>query len=187
MLESALRDKNQDRLASLTILRQQLSDCVSTLEDLEQSHSVKIDKLRSQLQMIDDKYDQKVSTETDKHERQIKVVKKKIGDVAKQVERIEGEVAKFRNEHSAQMLEMTRARDQVRMELQMVAAKDPPSRAEITTSLQTQTQFEDLKSELVKKERALDAEREQNAALKREIARLRTNARIAQRRAALNL
>jgi len=187
MLEVALRDKNQDRLASLSILREQLGDCVATLEDLEQSHAVKVDKLRTQLQMTDEKYDQKVGIETEKHQRQVKPVKRKIAELEKQIERLEVEAKKFRDEHAAQMLEMAQARDRARMELQMVAAKDPPSRAEILTSLQTQAQCDDLRSTLAGRERALDAERANNAALKRELARLRMNARIAQRRAALNL
>jgi phage regulator Rha-like protein len=71
------------------------------------------------------------------------------------------------------------------MELQVVNVKDPPSRKAVSACQAMQNRFEDMKGELATREKLLEVERGNNAALKREIARLRTNARIADRRSAL--
>jgi cell division protein FtsB len=186
MLEVALRDKNRDRLSSLLGMKRQLGNCVAVLEDLDQAHAVAVDKLQQRLEMVDERYDRKIGWETEKHQREIAAMRGRIASVERQIAKAEDDVKKCQDGHSDVMLEMAQSTEEIRMELHRITAKDPPSRKAISASLVTQVKLEDMKVELGKREKALETERGNNAALKREIARLRTNATIAERRSALS-
>jgi chromosome segregation ATPase len=168
-------------------MKQQLTDCVSTLEQLDHAHSIKIDQFKSKLELVEEKYRKKLTADTEKHRREVRSTRRKIGDVERRVDGVEKEVKKLQQEHLGQMLEVSQSRDEIKMELKAVSAKVAPSRKEISMALQLQEKLDQLKDDLQEKERILQEERNNNQGLKRETSRLRDEARIAQRRAALNL
>jgi hypothetical protein len=186
-LEIALRDKNKDRLSSLVKMKQQLADCVSTLELLDQRHSIQIDKLKPKLEVVEEKYRKRLATETEKHRRQVVSARRKLEGVDRRIGEIEKEIGKMQQNHLGQMITVTQSRDQLRLDLKAVSARPAPSRREITVALQLQQQLEKLKDDLANGEGILGEERNRNEMLKREIGRLRDEVRMTQRRAALNL
>jgi cell division protein FtsB len=186
-LELAVRDKNKSRLMALLSLKQQLRECVSTLEDLEQSHPGQIDRLRRRLQTSDSKYERRLKEGSERHWTDTAELTRRIAETNKGVARIEAEIGKFREGHASQMLELAQATDQARMELHMVTAREPPSRKHASEAMQWQAKLEDLKRDLEDRDQVLAQERQNNMALKREISRVKAAARIAERRSVLNL
>jgi DNA-binding protein H-NS len=186
-LETAIRDKNKDRLTSLVQMKQQLADCVSTLEQLDQRHSIQIDKLKSKLEDVEARYKKRLVPETEKHRREVVSARRKLQGVDRRIEEIEKEIAKREQNHLSEMLVVSQSRDQLRMDLKAVSSRPAPSRKEITGSLQLQAKLAKLREDLANEEEILRDERKRNEMLKRESARVRDEARIAQRRAALRL
>jgi hypothetical protein len=186
-LEVALRDKNRDRLTSLLEMRQQLTDCVATLEQLDRAHSVRIDELKAKIEAVDERYQKELTRETEKHKRDVTPVKRKLEETERRALAAQKEVTKLQQDHLGQVLEVGQSRDEIRMELRAVSSRPAPSRKDVSLTFQLQAKFEEKKEELARREGVLQDERRINQAIKREVSRLRDEARIAHRRAALNV
>jgi chromosome segregation ATPase len=154
---------------------------------LDQAHSIQIDKLKSKLETVEAKYQKKVGPDTAKHRREIVSAQRKLVEIDRQNEEIEKEITGAQMRHFQEMLVVSQSRDHLRMDLGAVSAREAPSRKEITASLQSEAQLQKLRDDLADREGILEDERKRNEILKREIGRLRNEARIAQRRAALSL
>lgn len=186
-LETSLKEKNQDRLRALTSMKQQLSECVATLEDLEQAHSVKMDKLKTKLALVDTKYEQKLKSDTETHRRQMNSQKRKVADAESRTAEIQKLIDKMEKQHSVQMQEASQVNVRMRMDMRAMTRKPAASRKEVSDSLKKETEVRQMRTELEKRERILLEERENNDRLKREVSRIKDEIRIAERRAALNL
>jgi hypothetical protein len=84
------------------------------------------------------------------------------------------------------MMGMAQSRENFRMDLHQLAVKPAPSRKEISQSLQLAGKAEELRAHLKGKETLLAQERMNNQELKRDIGRIQDEAKIAQRKAALD-
>lgn len=186
-LQAALREKNQDRLQSLLNMKQQLTECVSTLEELEHAHAVKMDKLKSKLELMDNDYERKVKDTTESHEREMGVERRRIQEAVERAKEIEKQIEKTERQHAAQMQEATQSGARMRMDIKALGKKPAASRKEISDSLKKDAELYQLKLELERREAVLAQERENNDRLKREVSRVRDELRLAERRAALNL
>lgn len=189
-LESELRDKNKDRLAQLLNAKNQLSQCVSTLEELERAHTTNMDKLRTSLEIIDNKYENKLKSIESNHEKKTKQLKEKLGELEAQNTKFQSSIKKTQAEYTQQMFDASKTNDQMKLALHATTASKSSfsqSQNQVTETQNISVQLDNLRSHLSSRENVLIDERNCNEALKREIGRLRDESRIASRRSKLNI
>jgi hypothetical protein len=83
------------------------------------------------------------------------------------------------------MREMAQDREMYLMDLHQLSAQPAPSRKPITDALQLAGKLGELRAKLRDREEVLIGERKSNQEMKRSVSRIKDEARIAQRRAAL--
>ncbi|KAK8871040.1 hypothetical protein M9Y10_008953 [Tritrichomonas musculus] len=185
-LENALKEKNKDRLASLLKAKKHLSNCVSTLEELEQEHSLKMEKFKTQLELIDSKYEQKLQADTETQRKKLEAVTKKLVNAENATDALQKKIDEENSKHQEKMLEIGQNLDQYRSSINSLTSK--PAQSKENKDFQNAIlHLEELKALLTEREGILYQERSTNEALKKEINRLRDEALIIQRRAALNI
>jgi hypothetical protein len=185
VLETALRDKNAERLQGLLLMKQQLTACLETLEELETAHSGRVTKLKTQLVSVDNTYNKMLSTLSEQHRRAMAAAKSALDESNREADGIAQRVSGLQEDHLQRMLEVEWTTDQYRMELREVSSLPAPSRADVTKARDIQAKLDELKEMLGQREGLLDAERHNNESLRRAVSRLRDEARLAERRAAL--
>ena len=185
-LENALKEKNKDRLQSLVRAKKHLESCVQTLEELEQEHTIKVDQLKAQLEIVDQKYEQKLQSDIEQNRKKLEALKKKVENAERSAEQLQKKINEDTIKQQEKMAEMSLSGDQYRLDINSMSMKSIP-RKENKDLQNAILHLEELKGELSQRESVLYNERATNGALKKEINRLRDEALIAQRRAALNL
>lgn len=185
-LENALKEKNKERLASLLKAKKNLSNCVSTLEELEQEHSLKMEKFKTQLELIDSKYEQKLQADSEAQRRKLDTLNKKLLNAESQTEALQKKIDEENAKHQEKMLEIGQNLDQYRSSINAFTSKQAQSK-ENKDFQNAVLHLEELKNLLSEREGILYQERSTNEALKKEINRLRDEALIMQRRTALNI
>ncbi|OHT06055.1 hypothetical protein TRFO_05705 [Tritrichomonas foetus] len=185
-LENALKEKNKDRLANLVKAKKHLASCVQTLEELEQDHTIKMEKLKTQLEIVDSKYDQKLQSDMEQQKRKLDQLRKKVKAAEKGAEDLQKKINEDTAKQQEKLTEMTMNSDQYRFDINSISMKSI-TRKENKDLQNAILNLEEMRAQLAQKENVLYQERNTNGALKKEINRLRDEALIAQRRSALNL
>lgn len=185
-LENALKEKNKERLGNLMKAKKHLSSCVSTLEELEQEHTLKMEKFKTQLELIDSKYEQKLQADTEVQRKKLDALNKKLMNAENQTEILQKKIDDENAKHQEKMLEIGQNLDQYRSSINSLTSK-PAQSKENKEFQQAILNLDELKIILSEREGVLYQERATNEALKKEINRLRDEALIMQRRTALNI
>ncbi|OHS99635.1 hypothetical protein TRFO_33869 [Tritrichomonas foetus] len=184
-LEEKLKQRNQDRLDLLLSLKARLAECIQALEETDNNHANEMNGYIFKLEQIDKRYEERMNKEVEKHEkdqfnlrRQLDALKRKIASYQNQMERIS-----------------QKAREQIttieQNNSQLMASVHISSANAITTIssenidiISSNKNLEQVERILSQKENDLLRARTENESLKREIARLRHEALIKERRAA---
>lgn len=183
-LEEKLKTRNQERLETLLALKSRLSECTQVLEEVDQSHSNAMNNYIYKLESTDKRYEERIQKEAEKHEkelfgyqRQLENLKRKISSYQNQIER-----TSIRGREKIASVEQNSVQILTSVHITSVNAQ--------TTISNELTNIDKANEDLSKKERELaDLENEllqkrtKNESLKREIARLRHEALIKERRA----
>lgn len=186
-LEKLLNKRSSERLTSLVKAKEQLADCVSTLEELEQQHTITMDNLRSKLQNMDAKYDEKLAKDTAQHQRNMDAIRRKIRETQKKTAALQKAMKKAEQRHKEQIMSASKESEQLKLDFKMITSRKETQRKEDNEAQVILSQLDKLRKEKDTYEATLSNARGENEALKREIGRLSYEIRLAKRREALKL
>lgn len=186
-LENALKDKNKERYESLMSAKQQLSQCVTTLEESEKEHRINLDNLLQKLRQLDEKYKDRLKRMKDAHEREIEPLKRRKSEVEKRISAAMRQMDSMDAQHRRQIESVVTQGEQLKLEYQNAITKGAQLQQE-DDKIRTQTQkLQQLTQTLEQRDKQLAEVRQQNESMKREVMRLKHEAKVAKRRAHLNI
>ena len=186
-LEEKLKEQNKMRMESLVAAKPPLQECVGTLEQMEQSQSTKMEALKNKITNMDAKYDERVRVAAEKHTRQKETMKRKIKDAKTRASQAHKSLKHIEKHYRNEMTSITAENEQLRVDYQMAVAREQERKMEETETKQTNTHVEDQMKVLKDRENVLLQMRNDNENLKRAIARIEHERRVAKRRHELNL
>jgi hypothetical protein len=184
-LEDKIQQLSQERLNRLNLLKDRLSESLNILEELEKSHTKKMDSFRNHLEVKDRQYQAKVSKMTDDHRKavqaqnwQLESIRGRLRTQEKALEHAEGRSPIDRNRAEQEAI-------QLKKDLEMALAEAKPDDSEVQASAdlaKSMTALEATEKVLAEKENRLLQLRTENENLKREIGRLKHESLLLARR-----
>lgn len=183
-LEEKLKTRNQERLDTLLALKSRLAECTQVLEEVDQNHTNAMNNYVYKLESTDKRYEERVQKEAEKHEkelfayqRQLENLKRKINSYQNQIER-----TSIRSREKIASVEQNSV--QIMTSVHISSANAITTISTETTDINNANKnLEQAELALAQKENELLQARTENESLKREIARLRHEALIKERRA----
>jgi hypothetical protein len=186
-LEKQAKERNADRLNSLVQGRTQLTQCVRTLEEMEQKHQGDMANLKQKLDVQDVKYREKMRGVTENHNRQKGALLRKVeeaetraGQARKSLKRVERH---FKREIGAVRAE----NEQLQGEFAIITTAEITRMREESEIKEAEKQMAQLRGELDRRETLLFKLRAGTQMTRRELARITHEAALAKRRAAFDL
>ena len=185
-LEESIKQRDAERLQSLTKSKQQLSDAVNALETLEKQHVQKMENYKSQIESIDAKYKKELTALGNGQKKNLLPSKKRMASAKKRILQLQQQIAKTEEQQNSKLLALTDKRDRLKSEFVSVTSKniEKPSYEE---AHEVERQADALRGQIESRESDLAALRSENQSLKREIGRLKHISRVAKRRSALGI
>jgi chromosome segregation ATPase len=186
-LERHLQSQNSDRLANLVQERTQLSQCVRTLEEMEQKHQGEMANLKQRLDVQDRKYREKLRAITENHARQRDSVARKVQDAETRAGQARKSLKRVERHFKREIGVVGADNEALQREFADFTTAEMNRRREESELLEAEAQLKQASSELQKREDVLRKIRAQAQATRREVARIKHEAVLAKRRAALDL
>ena len=186
-LEQRLQEKNQERLNSLLQARQQLFECVHTLEEMEQTHNVSMDNYKDQLAEMDEKYESQVKREADDHKKQTVSIKQKIKEAEQMIKSLSKSLHRTEKRQKDQLSNLSVQTETLQQQLITIKKQEAIQREGENEIMEVSNQLASLRKQLSDRETILNQMRGDNELMKREIAKLYHEAKIAKRRELLKI
>lgn len=186
-LEQRLQEKNQERLNSLLQARQQLFECVHTLEEMEQTHNVSMDNYKDQLSEMDEKYELQVKREADEHKKQTVSIKQKIKETDQIIKSLSKSLHRTEKRQKDQLSNLSTQTETLQQQLVTIKKQEAIKREGENEISEVSNQLSSLRKQLSDRETILNQMRSDNELMKREIAKLYHEAKIAKRRELLKI
>jgi chromosome segregation ATPase len=183
-LEATIQNRTQDRLDSLIQAKGRLSDCVATLEEMERNHASRMATFKTRLETMDARYRQKIQRDTERHNRMTEGINRKISEFDNRGNALQKTAAKIERHHKGQIETAVRQGEYVKADVLAAEARSQASSKEAVKVQQWTVRLQELKQKLESRENELAQARNDNDGMKRELARLQHEARIAKRTAA---
>jgi chromosome segregation ATPase len=180
-LETTVQARTQERLESLIQAKGRLSDCVATLEEMERNHASRMATFKTRLETMDARYREKIQRDTERHNRMTAGVKRKITEFDNRGNALQKTASKIERHHKLQIETAVRDGEYVKADVLAAEARTQASSQESAKVQQWTARLEELKQKLQMRENELLQARNQNDGMKREVARLQHEARIAKR------
>jgi chromosome segregation ATPase len=186
-LETMVRDENAARLDGLLKLKDRLSHCLSTLDELDKAHEPKMKELNVKSRKVDADYEKRLRDVTQKHKKQIVDIQRKIEGAQGEVREIEEAVRNYEKTRTSLELEDAVATETLQREIREATALMVQPAEETRNFGELKAKLAKLEARLASTEAVLDRERTLNNELASRVGRARSEARIAERRAALDI
>jgi hypothetical protein len=189
-LEEAVKEHESYRLECLLQGQDKLAECVRTLEGMGEAHGIRLDKLQTRLEDMDDNHERKLQEVSSKSSGEIRTLKRRIKEEELKTQRLQKAVKKAEERHRLEIEGMELENNRLRgaySELLGTLKQIPAPQVEKKVNESEAIEAVRLRKELGARELVLAREREMNTSLKREIAQCVHDKKVAQRRAALNL
>jgi chromosome segregation ATPase len=183
-LESVIQTRNEERLESLLQAKTRLSDCVRTLEEMERNHTSRMASFKSRLDQMDVNYNEKLKRNSDAHARTCDTLNRRKGELETRARLLEKTIKKIGRHHRKQVEKAAREGERLKTSLASVEAKNKLTKEESEKVQGWTGKAQELKRRLDERENALGQARNDNDAMKRELARLQHQASLARRKAA---
>lgn len=185
-LESAIEARNQERLESLLQAKSRLSDCVATLEEMDRNHASKMQSYMTRIETMDSRYQDQMKRETEKHNRVVEQLKRRQYDLDARSAALERTRSKIERNHKRQIEQAIQEGESLKLSIEAHEARSQQTAQESGKVQAWAAKLEQLKKKLESSENNLMQARTENEAMKREIARLKHEARMARRRPVLD-
>lgn len=183
-LEESYKEKSNEKLESLQVCQQQLSDCLNILDEMKRTFQSKVEDYQRQLLNIDTKQKEKIAKETDKQKKELTQLELKLKETTKRA----ADIQRATNASTSNMREKLNIIINDNMSLRS-AALPPVKNSTVTTSIDAVNQLNEENERLLylmkkreKDENRLTDARTKNESLKREIARIKHEIRVRRHR-----
>lgn len=197
-LEKKIHATNQERLNSILQGKERLQQCVETIDEMEKNHSTEMDNYKTKLDALDNMYQDKIRLATEKHHRTIETLTKKLNQYNDKINSIQSTIQKVQDHHKLQIDRAIAEGDSLSSQISEKAKQYSASFSGLNLNISIQkseisnsndySQVRDamdrlsqLKEKLEKCENELFRERTENESMKREIARLKHEKKMAPR------
>jgi chromosome segregation ATPase len=187
VLEQSLREKNKGRLDDLLQAREDLGECIRTLEEMEDKHEGEVLSLIRRLETQTATYDQKVRAATEQNAKETDALKRRLREADAKARQARKALRALEKHFNRELGKVAAENEQLKADLANLTSSEVVRRKGDTEVLQIDARLEQAKAELQNKEDALLQLRAESQRIRREIARITHEAAIAKRRAALNL
>ena len=171
-LERLVKAKNNERLNSLLAAKARLSDCVTTLEEMERNHSLTMSSYQGKLSSLDANYEQVVKRMQETCSREVETLKRKLLEIQRKDESMRDMIDKIQHNQKRQMFSAVREGEDLRLQMQTVCSEPVYIASEDEEHRQQSIMYEKLKKKLADRENQLIKARTENESMKREICRL---------------
>jgi hypothetical protein len=186
-LEAMIQSRNQERLESLLQGKARLSDCVSTLEEMERNHSSRMAAFKTRLDTLDAAHAQKLKRENDRHHRTTDGLNRRQLEFETRAKSIEKTLRRIEKHHKVQVDTAVHEAEILQTDVVAAEAKSQAI-ADQNAKLQSwKGKIAQLKKQLETRVRELGQTRSDNETMKREIARLQHEAGLTKRRSTRTL
>ena len=175
-LETAVKQKNDERYASLMAAKSRLSDCVTTLEEMERNQILKINSLQNKLKALDNSYQMRQKRCIDQNTHQIETLKRKLEEAKRKEDMMKDSIDKVESAQKKQIYSTVRKGEELRLTMQ--AVNSAPRTENIDSDDISYAEYEKLKKLLEAKENELINARTENESMKRELGRLKHEAKM---------
>lgn len=197
-LEKKIQKQNQERLNSILQGKAKLQECVETIDEMEKTHSTEMENFKSKLDALDKMYQDKIRIKSEKHHKTIEKLTQKLKEYNQKINSIQNTIQKVQNHHKMQIDKALAEGDNLSSQISEKAKQYSASFSglninvskhksnvsyfnEYSEASDEKSKLSMLKEKLEKTENQLFKERTENESLKREIARLKHEAKMAPR------
>lgn len=182
-LEDKLKEMNQDRLDTLLSLKSRLLDSMTVLEDVDQGHANRMKDYGQKLEEIDRKYDETLKEEAEKHEKEMFTYTNQLNGLKRKVNNYQNQIEKSTNRTRERIATIEQANEEIKSSIRIVSTNTVNSTVNESVDINGATKsLQHTQYSLAQKNNELLQARTENESLKREIARLRHEALIKERR-----
>jgi chromosome segregation ATPase len=183
-LESTIRTRNEERLESLVQAKTRLSDCVKTLEEMERNHMNRMGSFKSRLDQMDANYNEKLRRRSEGYGRTCNTLNRRKSELETRARLLEKTIKKIGRQHTAQVEKAVGEGQMLKTSLASVEAKNKLTEEESEKVQAWTGKAQELRKRLEERENALVHARTDNEAMKRELAMIQHQARLARRKTA---
>lgn len=183
-LEEDLKRKTEERLEILSQLKEKLFESVSTLEELDSHHANVMRNISGKISTIDERYQEKIKQETEKQNHIKNELETKLNDLNFKIAAVQRLINATEDNAKSKLEQVSQEADSLKSDVMIFSTSQPPNNSMEQTELMNSTrEYDDVEKLLSVKENELIQTRTQNESLKREIARLKHEELIRQKRA----
>jgi chromosome segregation ATPase len=186
-LEQQVQDRNVDRLNSLVQARTQLTQCVRTLEEMEQKHNGDMTNLKQKLDLEDRQYGEKLKFISENHNRQKDSFLRKIEESETRTSQSRKSLKRIERHFKREIGAVGAENEQLQKEFANVTRAEMNRMQEEGEILSAEKQKSELGMELERRESLLLKIRGQTQMTRRELARIKHEIVLSKKRAAFDL
>lgn len=197
-LEKQIQKQNQERLNSILQGKTKLQECVETIDEMEKNHNTEMENYKAKLDALDQMYQDKIRIRSEKHHKTIEKLTRKLSEYNDKINSIQNTIQKVQNHHKSQIDKALAEGDSLSSQISEKARQYSASFSGINiniskskTDINYSNDYSDtndesnrlikLKERLEKSENELYKARTENESLKREVARLKHEEKMAPR------
>lgn len=196
-LEKKIQVQNQERLNSILQGKSKLQECVEKIDEMEKNHSTEMESYQAKLDALDKTYQEKIRIKSEKHHKTIEKLTQKLKEYNDKITTIQNTIQKVQNHHKLQIDKALAEGDTLSSQITEKAKQYSASFSGLNINVSKyrndvssydysevsdeKGRLDMLKEKLEKIENELHKERTENESLKREIARLKHEAKMAPR------
>jgi hypothetical protein len=186
-LEVRVRDKAAERLQALQRQKEKLAKCLALVEEVEAARANTIEELKRKLDATDADYARKEKAIVQKNVAQIADARQAVEEAQESLRDVENTFATFKKRFAKEVQENAQVAENLLKELSNTASQPQTVRPEVRELAKVEEKLEALRADLRNQEAVLREQRAANSELMCEIGRFKSQVRIAQRRAALQI
>jgi hypothetical protein len=187
VLEQTLQDSNKERLNELLQARQDLGECVRTLEELEEKHETEMGSMKQRLETQTMMYEEKFRVAAENHNKRTDALRRRVQEAETKARHSHMALKRLEKHFSRELSQVVTENEQLKRDMANVTTSEINKRRSENEIQEADAELQKVIRDLQNRDELLAKAREDSQRMKREVARINHEAAIAKRRAALNL
>jgi chromosome segregation ATPase len=187
VLEQAIKEKNKQRLDELLQARQDLGECVRTLEELVAKNQTEMGNMAQRIETQRTKYEEKLRVGVENHNKRTDALRRRTQEAETKAKQSHTALRRLERHFNSELSKVTRENEQLKQDVANVATSEVSRRKNENEIQEADADLQKLRRDLQNREDFLANTREDSQTMKREIARINHEVAIKKRRAALKL
>ena len=185
-LQQLIKQKQDERASNLMMSKEQLLQCVKTLEENEEEHRTKMNALKKQLCDEEQEYYHKVMSIKEQSKRILPPLKKLFREREQKFKLLQQKISEFKSESDTKMKPLLLKSEAVREKLTSVTRTTRQIKPKVDI-IDVTSKTNEIKAKIKDREAALKWEQDMNNALKQQICKLQFTKQTISRRRSLKL